>query len=727
VIGRSVVLGVVLALGVLLGALPSVAAADCGSPANAIVAENCRPGSPPSEWDTQGAGNSSLQGFATDISVNRGSTVHFKIDASVSSYRLDIYRMGYYGGDGARLVATVPATAQSQPACTTQASTGLIDCGNWAESASWAVPADAVSGIYFAHLVATDGSDSHIVFVVRDDASHSPLFFQTSDTTWQAYNTYGGNSLYVGGPGTNPDRAYKVSYNRPFTTRGTSPEDWVFNAEYPMVRWLERNGYDVSYTTGVDSDRNGGLIQNHGVFMSVGHDEYWSGGERANITAARDAGVNLAFFSGNEGFWKTRWEDNHRTLVSYKETHNDAHIDPSGIWTGSWRDPRPFNPEGPHPENALTGTIFMVNEGSVPLAVPAADGLLRLWRGTAVAGQPPGATAQLGDQIVGYEWDEDLDNGFRPAGLIDLSTTTATGVQVLQDYGHTYASGTATHHLTLYRDTNGAGPDSLVFGAGTVQWPWGLDSDHDRGSAPAEPAMQQATVNLFADMGVQPGSLQTGSPAAPSTDTVAPTSTIASVTGSDPVTVSGTAVDTGGGRVGGVEVSVDGGASWHPADGRESWSYTFTPASTGQPAILSRAVDDSGNLGPPPPETPSGGGVPPAGHAGAGGPKIKLTTRRIRVSRSGRVVLRVACPRSAGRCRGTLRLTAGRRKLTAKKSFTVAGGKSKRVTLKLTRSARRLLARKHTLRAVVVATVRDRSGHRATTRTSIRLLAPRRS
>jgi hypothetical protein len=732
-----VVLGVVLTLGLLLGALPSVAAADCASPANAIVAENCKPGSPPSEWDIQGAGSTSLQGFATDMSVNRGSTVRFKIDASVASYRLDIYRMGYYGGNGARRVATVPATAQNQPACTTQASTGLIDCGNWADSASWAVPADAVSGVYFAHLVADDGSDSHIVFVVRDDSSRSPLFFQTSDTTWQAYNTYGGNSLYVGGPGTNPDRAYKVSYNRPFTTRGTSAEDWVFNSEYPMIRWLERNGYDVSYTTGVDSDRNGALIQQHRVFMSVGHDEYWSGGQRANMTAARDAGVNLAFFSGNEGFWKTRWEDNHRTLVTYKETHNDAKIDPlANVWTGSWRDPRPFNPEGPQPENALTGTMFMVNEGSVALAVPAADGQLRLWRGTAAAGQARGATTQLGDQIVGYEWDEDLDNGFRPAGLIDLSTTTATGVQVLQDYGHTYASGTATHHLTLYRDTNGAGPDALVFGAGTVQWPWGLDADHDRGGAPAEPAMQQATVNLFADMGVQPGSLQTGSVAAPSSDTVAPTSTIASpapgvtVTAGVPVTIRGTAADTGGGRVGGVEVSVDGGASWHPADGRESWSYTFTPASTGQPAILSRAADDSGNLGPPPPETPSGRGATPggaAGHATARGSKVKLTPRRIRVSRTGRVVLRVTCPRSAGRCRVALRVTSGRRTLASKKSFTVAGGKSKRVTLKLTRSARRLLARKHTLRVVVVATVRDSSGIRATTRTSIRLLAPRRS
>src|SRR5690606_16855327 len=125
------------------------------------------------------------------------------------------------------------------------------------------------------------GGSSHIVFIVRNDNSTSDLVFQTSDTTWQAYNTYGGNSLYQGGPGTNPGRAYKVSYNRPFATRAVDGgQDWVFNAEYPMVRWLESNGYDVSYITGIDTHRSGTLLLNHKAFLSVGHDEYWSGQQR---------------------------------------------------------------------------------------------------------------------------------------------------------------------------------------------------------------------------------------------------------------------------------------------------------------------------------------------------------------------------------------------------------------------------------------------------------------
>ena len=135
----------------------------------------------------------------------------------------------------------------------------------------------------------------------------------------------------------------------------------------------------------------------------------------------------------------------------------------------------------------------------------------------------PAATATLAADTVGYEWDEDLDNGARPPGLVRLSATTASGVEKLLDFGSTYGPGTATHRLTLYRDANGAGPDALVFGAGTVQWSWGLDGEHDRGGSTPSVPMQQATVNLFADMLVQPATLQAGlTPAGASTDTTPP-------------------------------------------------------------------------------------------------------------------------------------------------------------------------------------------------------------
>jgi hypothetical protein len=367
----------------------------------------------------------------------------------------------------------------------------------------------------------------------------------------------------------------------------------------------------MSYFTGVDADRLGAEILQHRVFMSVGHDEYWSGGQRANVEAARGSGVNLAFFSGNESFWKTRWESSidgsntaFRTLVSYKETHANAPIDPLDppTWTGTWRDPR-FSPpaDGGRPENGLTGTIFMVNCCTYAIAVPAADGKMRFWRNTTIAALPPGATATLPDGTLGYEWDEDLDNGARPAGLVDLSTTTVDVPQRLLDYGSNYGPGMATHRLTMYRAPSGA----LVFGAGTVQWSWGLDATHDRSGGAASNGMRQATVNLLADMSTQPATLQRSLvPASASTDVTPPDASIDSpgdgstVQAGVPVMISGTASDNGG-AVGVVEVSVDGGTTWHPATGRASWTRTWIPTDPGSHVtILSRAADDSGNLGP---------------------------------------------------------------------------------------------------------------------------------
>ena len=508
---------------------------------------------------------------------------------------------------------------------------------------------------------ADTGGASHIVFIVRDDTSTSDLLFQTSDTSWQAYNDYTA-SLY--GTATTEfdqaNRAYKVSYNRPFFTRGMeSGVSWVFNAEYPMVRWLESNGYDVSYFSGVDSARYGNLIRNHKVFLSVGHDEYWSGEQRTNVETARDAGVDLAFFSGNAVFWKTRWENSidgtntpYRTLVCYKETHDNAAIDPldaspTWTWTGTWRDPR-FSPpaDGGRPENALMGTIFMVNGPRVPgdaIQVPAEDGKMRFWRNTSIANLAAGQTATLPVGTLGFEWDEDLDNGFRPPGLLRMSSTTVDmSVDYLLDYGTNFGAGTATHHLALYRDPISK---ALVFGGGTVQWSWGLDANHDMGvyGTPAQPAdarMQQATVNLFADMGVQPGTLQTSLvSASASTDTIAPTSTVTFPTAGTnlPVgssaTVTGTAIDAGGGVVGGVEVTVDGGLTWHPANGRGTWRYTWMPMAAGSVIIKSRAVDDTGNL-----ENPSAGVSITVGGGDTTAPTVTMTAPGVGATVSGTAV-----------------------------------------------------------------------------------------
>lgn len=578
---------------------------------NPIVAENQLTGSPPAEWDVSGSGDASIQGFATDIGVNRGASIGFKVSTDAVQYEIRIYRLGYYQGNGARLVTTLGpfgGTVQSVPS--PDPVTGLVDCGGWTLAATWNVPSTAVSGIYVARLVRLDTQGaSHVAFVVRDDASTSDLYFKTADATWQAYNVYGGNSLYLGSAPFPSGHAAKVSYNRPFVTRaggggGGAGEDWLFNAEYPMVRWLESNGYDVSYTTDVDADRNGALIANHRALLCVGHDEYWSAAERANVEAARDAGTHLAFLDGNEIYWKTRWETStdgsgtpYRTLVCYKEgtlgeNACGSKCDPlPDTWTGLWRDGCAYTPpaDGCRPENALSGQISWGDvEGS--LLVPDTFKDHRLWRNTSVASLGSGQTATLGSRILGYEFDYEQYAASAPAGRVTLSET---------------ALGGHTHRLSLYRAPSGA----LVFGAGTVQWAWGLDPNHDRGSDAAVPAIQQATVNLFAEMGVQPATLQSGLVAATATgDASPPVSAIAAPAAGDTLalgvgaTFSGTAGEVGGGVVAAVEVSVDGGATWARATGTTTWSYAWAPAATGTITLLARAVDDLGNL-----ESPAAG------------------------------------------------------------------------------------------------------------------------
>jgi N,N-dimethylformamidase beta subunit-like protein/uncharacterized protein DUF4082/Big-like domain-containing protein/cadherin-like protein len=601
---------------------------------NAIVLENQKPGTPQSVWQVDpGQDSTKLEGFTTAISTNIGGTVQFKINDLTGNpnYQVQIYRLGYYGGNGARLITTLQhTTSVVQPAPITNPATGEVDAGNWSVTDSWTIPSGTTSGVYVANVV--QGSQVfQIPFVVKDPNSTSNIVFQTDDQTWQAYNGWGGANLYGGnGPapgsvaGLGAGAAYAVSYNRPIVTRdgiGTEsgPQDTVFGAEYAAIYWLEQNGYDVSYISGMDTATNGALLLNHKVFMDAGHDEYWTNSQVANVQAASHAGVNLVFLSGNEVFWQTQFTPSidgsntaNRTLVSYKDSHFQTLVNPSGQGTGTFQAPTSWGGAA-MPSNALTGTLFSVDQTNLStITIPYDMTKLRFWRNTSVAATAPGQTASLENGLLGYEWDSSPDNGFMPAGLIDLSSTTLQVPSLNTEFGNIDMTGTATHNLVEYRDpTSGA----LVFGAGTVFWSWGLSDQHDSGPTgnvtTTDTNVQQAMVNLFADMGVQPQTLQASLLiASQSTDHTAPKSNITNVSSTavvegQTVTVSGTATDVGG-VVGGVQISTDSGKTWHVTTGQigtqtVNWTYTFNAPAPGTYSIETRAVDDSLNL-----ETPAG-------------------------------------------------------------------------------------------------------------------------
>lgn len=582
---------------------------------NKITVENQKAGTSQDVWAIHGSisngGDEEIEGFTTQISVNAGQTIQFKIDTALNGYHVDIYRLGYYGGDGARLITSFShAGAANQPAALFNSATRTVDAGNWSVTDSWLVPTNAVSGVYFAKLTTNTGDFENLIpFVVRNDGVASDILFQTSDETWQAYNPWGGYNLYAGADGTRDTRAYAVSYNRPIAINSSDnlsqAADYVFGEEFATLYWLEQNGYDVSYISGLDAATNASLLLNTKVYLDTGHDEYWTQSQYNNVQAAAKAGVNLAFLSGNNTYWDSALTADasgtaNRVLVQYKDIWSGQQLNPNftpgGAGSGLFRDPQ----YGPGvPENALVGTIFTVDE--VPtltdITVPAAMSKLRFWVNTSVATNNGGTLQGL----LGYEWHSDLDNGFRPGGLIDLSSTTETVGTLLLDNGLTTGTGTATHSLTLYRDTTSG---ALIFSAGTVMWSWGLDDQHTSygtTATPVSPDVQQAMVNLFADMGVAPGTLQSSLIFSQTADHTAPTSTITSpttngtVTQGQVVTITGTASDVGG-IVAGVNISTDGGASWHPTTGTTNWSYNWTVTGIGTQQIQVRAIDSSVNL-----------------------------------------------------------------------------------------------------------------------------------
>ena len=475
----------------------------CDAPANPVVAENCQPGT--TDWHITNESDD-ITGYASASSVNVGESITFFVNTDAAMYDIALFRSGYYGGAGGRLVQAIPnLPGQKQPACDIDAHTGLVSCSNWSPSYRLTIAADWVSGVYLAKLTRPDtGGENLIWFVVRDDARDSDVLVQFADADYQAYNGYGGKSLYTFNSGycttaSGRPRAVQVSFDRPYYTT------YFFNtylfSDYPLVHWLEAQGYDVTYFTNADTHRSGtpgqhNELLDHRAFLSASHDEYWSQEVRDAITAARDAGVHLMFLSANTGYWRIRYEPDPRTgapdriVTGYKSTESGP-PDPSGHATGTWRDPNSVD----DPENALFGVMY-VGDNDIhyfPLRVSAEQAQDRIYRHTGLQSMPPGTYVEIGTQIVGWEWDAVVDNGRAPEGVQILAASPTYGA-LLADAGRGYRLGAAAAHTVRYVAPSGA----IVFSSGTILWSWGL--------AIVEPdvRLQQITLNVLADMGVQP-------------------------------------------------------------------------------------------------------------------------------------------------------------------------------------------------------------------------------
>ena len=354
---------------------------------NYIQIENAKAGTSAWRLTNPGYNSGTIEGYASATSVNRGEQIRLYVNTREPGYSMDIFRMGYYQGlAGRRMMPTINRTGTAQPSCPMDSTTGLIEC-SWSDPyvlnipGGSADPTDWMSGIYLVKLTASvSGKQQYIIFAVRDDARASDLLMQQSVSTYQAYNVWGGKSLYgtIADRGDTANKAMKVSFDRPYYADNSNGQSDFFTDQYKgwefdMVQWLEKEGYDVSYATSIDVDANPNLLLTHKAFLSVGHDEYWSWNMRDNVERARDSGINLGFFSGNTSYWQVRFEPGvanptpWRVMVGYKEFWQQDPISPSQYKTTRWRD-SPVN----RSEDAMMGVRF-VTQARPPFVVEDAS------------------------------------------------------------------------------------------------------------------------------------------------------------------------------------------------------------------------------------------------------------------------------------------------------------------------------------------------------------------
>ena len=576
---------------------------------NVIQAENKLRGS--GDWKiTKPASNHEIEGFASVTSANPGEAISFYLNSNLSDAehlktKIDIYRMGWYEGKGGRLITSDAVIVDRQPSCPTSTDGRYtIEC-RWSPTHTITIPLEWLSGVYLAKLTlaapfgihgkSQRSYESYIIFVVRDDTRASHFVFQASVATYQAYNAWGGRDTY-GDRGLSPDgrcwpyrdlppeqsddspacavcrdytgqgcktppdppppnRSLAVSFNRPYE-RGYGSGDF-FLFEYPMLKWIERVGYDVTYISDLDTDRTIDVLLGHRGVLSVGHDEYWSWEKRDHVERARDAGVSLGFFGANPMYWQVRFEPsfngNRRIMVVYKHNASPgicvqwipripsdpmAAVDPSRV-TARWRD-EPLN----RPEQEVVGQMYgdwfdpekppwsfnliIGPTSEPPLSGDREERPLALFQGTGLRhnDQLPGLVGGefdfVQDGSPGNPENRSVCDPARPArpypkpqGLIKLADSVlipgyrSSRPCLNSENGQRLDLGCEDRvqlqhsNVTYYVAPSGA----RVFSAGTFQWSWGLEnSDFDAGSGSADrvehhhvadPRMQRWTANIL--------------------------------------------------------------------------------------------------------------------------------------------------------------------------------------------------------------------------------------
>lgn len=460
------------------------------APDSVIALENQQTGTTSWQLDI-GANTTFIQGYAGSVSALSGDAVPLYISSQRPiSFRLDVFRIGWYGGAGGRLLQTI-TNLRSPAQGTWNNHEGLVGCASctydsttrlhqthWKAVYTLTIGADWVTGVYLLKMTAANHAEGYILLVVRDDTTPTTALANVPVNTYQAYNLWGGNSLYgmddLHGDLLGDSRARAVTFLRPYD-RSAGAADFL-SWDIHTVRWLERSDMDVSYTTDVDISEHPEALLHHRIFIDMGHDEYWAKTMRDGVIAARDHGVSLAFLGANDAFWQARYGPAadgtpDRILISYKvlststdpvdapknDPYYPTHMDEV---TTAFRDPILKEPEA-----ELLGLSYhsIFSHNYYPQWEVARGQLASLAQGT---GLQPGM--QIPGGLLGYEYDGPADVGTHPPHIEMIAVSTVMNRYDKPDYAAT----------AYYRAASGA----LVFDAGSIWWCWGLDESTEVGA-----------------------------------------------------------------------------------------------------------------------------------------------------------------------------------------------------------------------------------------------------
>jgi hypothetical protein len=450
--------------------------------ANPVRRENLRHGSTSWSLDQTG-GPRRIEGYASEVSVLPGQKVHLHVStAPAARYRIVLYRLGWYRGAGARIFACIPgcnkdrkgkARAHPRPA----RGTGLARA-RWPVTDTFRFPRSAVSGYFLAKFELTRGRArgkvTYAPLILRALPSRrSSILVQAAVNTWQAFNSWGGKSLF---PENSTMRipANHVSFNRPYSALRPAPLQW----DVGLIRFLEREGYDVSYTTDVDTDRDPLELRRHRLVISAGQDEFWSKKMRDAFEAARNGGTNLAFLGAAIGEWQIRYANARRTIVKYPDATADPVLDPAR------KTVRFANLVPARPECELLGVGYgggLLSPTEAPRSYVVNPSTLGdpWFRGTGFT-----ATSELPDS-VGYVW-----NSIQPGCAVPPLT-------VLFHYEGVGRNGSPTSaDAVRYTAPSGA----RVFSSGSLYFVFGLDNYYGHRDVLPDARLRQFMRNALADL-----------------------------------------------------------------------------------------------------------------------------------------------------------------------------------------------------------------------------------